>query len=221
MVSVQLETLNILGHRCPVLALLDRRERQAVQKRWLFARVLEQILYKSHDRARGGLAVLLQRLSINGGCLLIDRAAVLNEVVTQIEFDQVYAPRSTHPPPAAAHAKTRSHPSLRVAGCASSDRSSTARRRRRFASASSCRLPSPSRVTSPACPCREPQGPTLPRAAPHVAPHHASLSARAQRAKGSGDATRRSPSPRASAPFQRSGACRSGARAIARFPLAM
>ena len=220
MVSVQLETLNILGHRCPVLALLDRRERQAVQKRWLFARVLEQILYKSHDRARGSLAVLLQRLSINGGCLLIDRAAVLNELVTQSEFDQVYAPRSTHPPPAAAHAKTRSPPSLRVAGCASSDRSSTARRRRRFASASSCRLPSPSRVTSPACPYRDPQGPTLPRAAP---PHLTmpTLSARAQRAKGSGDATRRSPSPRASAPFQRSGACRSGARAIARFPLAM
>ena len=193
MVSVQLETLNILGHRCPVLALLDRRERQAVQKRWLFARVLEQLLFKSHDRARGSLAVLLQRLSINGGCLLIDRAAVVNELVTQSEFDQVYAPRSTTSNP-------------RCCTCQASLSPSASGRMRAFRSLLDCETASKVRKCiivpftvavagdEPALPVPRPTRAHLAsRSPPCVAPHHASLCARAQRAKDSGDARRQSP----------------------------
>lgn len=89
---VQVDTLSILGWRCPVLALPDRRSRQAPQKRWVYARVLEQLLFQENDRSRGGLHVLLERLSIAGGCLTVDKACVMtHKLLTQREFDQVYA----------------------------------------------------------------------------------------------------------------------------------
>ena len=85
---VQVDTLSILGRRCPVLALPDRRSRQAPQKRWVYARVLEQLLFQETDRSRGGLHVLLERLSVSGGCLTVDKAAVqTHKTVTQQEFD--------------------------------------------------------------------------------------------------------------------------------------
>ena len=97
---VQVDTLNILGLQCPVLVLLDRRSRQPQQKRWVFARVLEQILFQERDRSRGGLHVLLERLSIAGGCLTVDKASVAtHKTITQTEFDQVYAVAPLHPEP--------------------------------------------------------------------------------------------------------------------------
>ena len=90
--AVPVDLLAIQGKQCPVLALLDRRQRQPQQKRWVFARVLEQLLFQERDRSRGGLHVLLEKLSIAGGCLTVDKAAVqLHKTVTQQEFDALCA----------------------------------------------------------------------------------------------------------------------------------
>ena len=91
--AVPVDMLAILGQQCPVLMLVDRRPAgQPQQKRWVYARVLEQLLFQERDRSRGGLHVLLEKLSIAGGCLTVDKAAVqTHKTVTQQEFDALYA----------------------------------------------------------------------------------------------------------------------------------
>ena len=86
------DTLAIAGRTFPVVQLLDRRPAQPQQRRWVFAKCLEELLFDQRDRSRGGLHVLLERLSIASGCLTVDKAAVqAHKLLTQTEKEQLYA----------------------------------------------------------------------------------------------------------------------------------
>ena len=89
--AVAVQTLRIeLGgatHDFPVLSMLDRRKRSCVRKQWCLVRATELLLFNVQDRSRGRFAAHLAKMSMEGGLLVADRAAVEEGVLKEEELE--------------------------------------------------------------------------------------------------------------------------------------
>ena len=95
--AVAVQTLHIelggAGHDFPVLSMLDRRKRSSVRKQWCLVRATELLLFNVQDRSRGRFAAHLAKMSMEGGVLVADRAAVEDGVLKEEELE-AGAPRA-------------------------------------------------------------------------------------------------------------------------------
>ena len=79
-------TLNVEGEVIHVLLLKDRRGRRPYRDtRWVFARQIELILWKSNS---GALAAMLNRMSMSASVMTITRSSV-GSLVTEAEFAEI------------------------------------------------------------------------------------------------------------------------------------
>ena len=100
--AVAVQTLRIelggAGHDFPVLSMLDRRKRSSVRKQWCLVRATELLLFNVQDRSRGRFAAHIAKMSMEGGVLVADRAAVEEGVLKEEELEAGGAPRPARLP---------------------------------------------------------------------------------------------------------------------------
>ena len=80
---------SILNVYCPVVRLTDRRTRPERIKDWFFTKSCEQILYGVNDRTTGAFNVLLQRHTLQDSILVVEKAAVDKQMITEEERGNV------------------------------------------------------------------------------------------------------------------------------------
>ena len=77
------------GIYAPLIKLNDRRSRPERTKEWMFTKSCEQILYGQNDRTTGAFNVLLQRNSLQEAVMVVEKAAVDKQLVTEEERETI------------------------------------------------------------------------------------------------------------------------------------